>query len=80
MDTLPRKGQITLDVQYLYVGTSNRLQILEIHEKTQNFGPRITPNDEEMNNLALGHSKNFSTFGARAADDAAREIPAGLWQ
>jgi hypothetical protein len=73
-------GHITLDVQYLYVGTSNRLQILRIRGKTQNFGPRIIPNDEEMKNLTLGPSKNFSTFVARAADDAAPEIPAGLWQ
>jgi hypothetical protein len=72
----PRKGQITLDVQYLYVGTLNRLQIPQIHEKSQNFGPRITPNDQEMRNLALGSSKNFSSFVARTADDAAREIPA----
>jgi hypothetical protein len=48
--------------------------------KTQKLGPRITPNDEEMNHLALGHSKNFSTFEARAAYDVAQEIPAGLWQ
>jgi hypothetical protein len=72
----PRKGQITLDVQYLYVGTLNRLQIPQNREKSQNLGPRITPNDQEMRNLALGPSKNFSSFVARAASDAARKIPA----